>query len=111
MREMTIEQAIETIITEKKCVMRNIAIACNRDCYDCDLVLPDEQVAAGYYAAIEALKKQIPKKPVDVCEPCVKWGICPTCKGELNMLGGKPNRIFGSEKYCKDCGQAIDWSE
>ena len=42
MREMTIEQAIETIITEKKCVLRNIANACNKDCYNCDLVLPNE---------------------------------------------------------------------
>lgn len=57
------------------------------------------------------MEKQIPKKPIDVCEPCVKWGICPTCKGELNMLGNRPNRIFENEKYCKDCGQAIDWSD
>lgn len=61
--------------------------------------------------AIEALEKQIPKKPTDVCEPVVRWGICPVCKGELNKLGGRPNRIFQSQKYCSDCGQAIDWGD
>lgn len=61
--------------------------------------------------AISALEKQIPKKPTDVCEPIVRWGICSVCKGELNELGGGPNRIFESQKYCSDCGQAIDWSE
>lgn len=56
-------------------------------------------------------KKSIPQKPLDICTPVVKWGICPNCHGKKNMLGGKPNRCFESEKYCKDCGQKLDWSE
>ncbi len=59
----------------------------------------------------EALEKQIPKKPIDVCKPVVTWGLCPVCKGELNKLGGRPNRVFSSMNYCPDCGQRIDWSE
>ena len=61
--------------------------------------------------SIEALEKQIPKKPLDVCTPVVTWGLCPECKGELNKLGGKPNRLLKGTAYCPDCGQALDWSE
>lgn len=59
----------------------------------------------------ELVEKTTPKKPLDVCTPVVKWGLCPVCKGELNKLGGKPNRVFSNQKYCPDCGQALDWSE
>lgn len=59
----------------------------------------------------EIVNKETPKKPLDVCTPVVKWGLCPVCKGELNKLGGKPNRVFSNQKYCPDCGQALDWSE
>lgn len=61
--------------------------------------------------AIRALKRQIPMKVVDIQEPVVKWGRCPVCKGELNKLGNMPTRVFASQKYCSDCGQALDWSE
>lgn len=59
----------------------------------------------------EALEKQIPKKPIDVCTPVVTWGLCPVCKGELNKLGSSPNRVFSHMNYCPDCGQRIDWRE
>lgn len=59
----------------------------------------------------EIVNKETQKKPLDVCTPVVKWGLCPVCKGELNKLGSKPNRVFSNQKYCPDCGQALDWSE
>lgn len=59
----------------------------------------------------EALEKQIPKKPLDIHTPVVTWGLCPVCKGELNKLGGRPNRVFFGINYCSDCGQRIDWSD
>ena len=59
--------------------------------------------------AISAIEKQIPKKPLDVCTPVVTWGLCPTCKGELNKLGGRPNRVFQSNAFCPDCGQKLLW--
>lgn len=58
-----------------------------------------------------AIEKQIPKKPIDICTPVVTWGICPNCKGELNKLGGRENRVFKTNAYCPDCGQALDWSD
>lgn len=59
----------------------------------------------------EALNKQIPKKPTDICTPVVTWGLCPVCKGELNKLGGRANRVFKGNAYCMDCGQALDWDD
>lgn len=58
-----------------------------------------------------AVEKQIPKKPTDICTPVVTWGLCPICKGELNKLGGRANRVFVSNAFCPDCGQALDWSD
>ncbi len=46
--------------------------------------------------AIEALEKQIPKKPTKTRSEIV----CPTCK-----------TLVGSSPYCRYCGQAIDWSD
>ena len=61
--------------------------------------------------AIEALEKQIPKKPNKEVE--TSWGIkrevnvCPVCDyylSEINFIGdGK------KVSYCEVCGQAIDW--
>ncbi len=59
----------------------------------------------------KALEKQIPKKPLDICTPCVTWGLCPTCKGEMTEVGGRPNRVFVNMAHCPDCGQKLDWEE
>ena len=59
----------------------------------------------------EALEKQIPKKPTDICTPVVTWGLCPVCKGELSKFKNRPNRVFKDNAYCLDCGQALDWSD
>lgn len=49
--------------------------------------------------AIEALEKQIPKKPL----PHKGWeGKCPTCG--VIFLDRTTN-------YCGNCGQALDWSD
>ena len=70
-----------------------------------------------YKLIIEALEKQIPKKPqyVDTrfrhhgrkisdgstLDKCYK---CPNCNSHIF-------HVFDSEKCCKYCGQALDWSE
>ena len=59
----------------------------------------------------ELVEKATPKKPIDIQCPVVIWGLCPTCMGELNPFCGMPNRVFRSDRYCRDCGQALDWSE
>lgn len=100
---MTEKEAIETL--QEKSLERCEAFGF--DCGNCDKC----EVTIAYDMAIKALEKQIPKKPIDVCTPVVTWGLCPICKGELNKLGNRPNRVFESTKYCPDCGQALDWSD
>ena len=54
--------------------------------------------------AIDALEKQIPKKPLHMH----KNYYCPICKEDGWMLWDDaiPNDM---DKYCGICGQAIDW--
>ena len=63
-------------------------------CEDCDNCVLGK--------AIEALEKQIPKKPMAIKIP-TKWGghdyRCPVCA----------TRVF-EQSYCMSCGQAIDCS-
>ena len=68
--------------------------------------------------AIEAIEKQIPKKPntryfEDFGDTCA---YCPTCGkafGELHPQKGLLIRqmIFAEQAHCIECGQAIDMSE
>lgn len=59
-----------------------------------------------FETAIEALEKQLPKKPID--KSCVKdndtiygyVGICPSCNG-----------IVDDSMIVCDCTQVLDWSE
>ena len=80
---------------------------------------------SGYYmlcealdAAIEALEKQLPKKPI--CVPkryTEELGfndefLCPVCKSYVGYFTegmSEPEQM----EYCNDCGQHIakDWSE
>lgn len=51
--------------------------------------------------AINALEKQIAKKPKEI--DCIGFNVlvCPVCKEVLYLY----------EPYCDNCGQAIDWSD
>lgn len=58
--------------------------------------------------AIKVLEKQIPKKPIEYRFPDTNrvFGYaCPTCKTDEVKDG--EYRYY----YCRDCGQAIDWSD
>lgn len=50
--------------------------------------------------AIDALKKQIPKKPIFTEDK--QFALCPSCDGK---------GLFDKQKHCDNCGQAIDWSD
>lgn len=60
---------------------------------------------------LEALEKQVPKKPLEVASPVLKWGLCPACHGELNKLANQPNRVFAFHRFCPDCGQTLLWED
>lgn len=57
--------------------------------------------------AIEALEKQMPKKPIiretEDYFGYAKYVLCPNCK-EVDFN-------FEQPCFCKNCGQAIDWGE
>ena len=68
--------------------------------------------------AIQALEKQIPKKPNKTIDS--SWGIqkeahtCPVCDYYLTEVHFiEPQKIESNKKitYCETCGQAIDWSD
>lgn len=67
---------------------------------------PDIQLSRlkceAFDLSVQALEKQIPTKPEMYIGDYEfeRWPICPKCKGELHPNG---------EKFCSDCGQAIDW--
>lgn len=67
----------------------------------------DKSAIVHLKTAIEALEKQLPKKLIERHyeeegeEPYIKM-TCPNgCSFQLSR----------SSKYCRDCGQKLDWSE
>ena len=60
-----------------------------------------EEVATAKLA-IEALEKQIPKKPLKITmEYDGDYGHCPSCNEIL--------ADYSDTRVCKSCGQKIDW--
>lgn len=57
-------------------------------------------------AAIEALKKQIPKKP-EMYDARGLYEVARCSCGSHDVL----NWCGCQRRFCPDCGQAIDWSE
>lgn len=67
--------------------------------------------------AIQALEKQIPKKPNKTIDS--SWGVkkevhtCPVCDcflTEVYCIAPQESKNQGKTVYCEACGQAIDWS-
>ena len=88
---MTYEEAIKNINALN-------AVCCKKDFYDTEF-------ENALSLAIEALEKQIPKKPIireaEDSFGYVKYILCPNCE----------KVDFGHERhcFCRLCGQAIDW--
>lgn len=59
-------------------------------------------------AIVEALEKQIPKKPIDDRYP---WSICPVCGGSMNLEHIQEHIQNQEVSHCEHCGQKIDWSD
>ena len=72
---------------------------------DSDYYANDEDVKIIHEAIRKANKydeKETPKKPTkEVNEHNDYDYICPNCKGNVNRFS----------KYCKECGQRIDWEK
>lgn len=61
--------------------------------------LDSEEVAFDFDRAIEALEKQIPKKPIGKVDKACTCGLVIQVKNKRNCL-----------HFCHNCGQRIDWS-
>lgn len=83
---------------------------CNFDCDKCDDVMgisPDL-----VRASIEALEKQIPKKPAYAFIDGFTLSVpsyCPVCGEQIAKYDAYARCVL-KEHHCR-CGQAIDWSE
>lgn len=56
---MTREEAIRVIKIERQCVERNwTQNNCDRDCINCDLLMPESDIFSAYDIAIKALEQQ-----------------------------------------------------
>lgn len=84
---MTVEEAINE--------MKSLLISADDDFF---------RKSEAIEIAIDALEKQIPKKPIKLTD----WGNnrCPCC----GTLYGE-NGVMENYDYCTDCGQKIDWSD
>lgn len=93
---MTPKEAIEELKDDKKLYETEI-------CHANDGT-PDGYLLQALDMAIEALEKQIPKKPISLGEDIDRdVGQCPNCKEIIDT--------YEDYKYCSDCGQAIDWRD
>ena len=83
--------------------LRSVLMYCTEECGKIDgCRCKDEECVEA--AVIEALEKQIPKKPLHKH----KNYYCPICKEDGWML--RDDAVHNDmDKYCGKCGQAIDW--
>lgn len=105
--EMTESEAIEKLRAYHKCQrlqVKGIYEDCNQNlCDNCDLCYAQGTTGEHIKSieiAIQALEKQIPKKPIFTEDK--QFAFCPCC----DMKG-----LIDKQKYCDDCGQKLDWSD
>lgn len=115
---MTENEAIEKLRAYHKCQkmqVKGIYEDCNaRLCDNCDLCYAQGNTGEHIKSieiAIQALEKQIPKKPTYEGDGYAPDGtlvydtwICPCC--------GKRYEVdYDDYDYCPNCGQKLDWSD
>ena len=96
---MTIEEAIEHLITVKGYYTSDRDFTPRGEDYE--PLLAEEKQAID--KAVETLKKQIPKKPIEK-SPWVYH--CPSCDSQ-----DIEDVFIKKFNFCLDCGQALDWSD
>ena len=110
-------------MTEKEaihCMKSYLPEATVEDCRNCpfygSMKTYDSQIflcksSEAHKMAIDALEKQVPKKPKKIDH----WRLCPTCYEKYGFsydyLVGMKQRGHENISYCLGCGQAIDWEE
>ena len=88
-------------MTEREAITELKRRAYRTTCYGNKVLEHEENLVA-----IQALEKQIPKKPIKSENQVVRYVntyYCPTC--ELGITG------TNIAKWCYHCGQKLDWSD
>ena len=84
------------------CAIQDLKLECAN--YMADLDCWDEEKTKCKICyiptALEALEKQIPKKPVMIKDKAETYYICSECEWEVDRF---------DDNYCSDCGQKLDW--
>lgn len=104
---MTESEAKKYMLIEKECINRD----CNRDCANCDIVQDVEDLNNAYDVAINALEKQIPKKPIIKLINFCHAYHCPVCNGYICSTAIRKEVILEENIFCGVCGQKFDWSD
>ena len=121
---MTEDEAKKYMLIEKECINRD----CDRDCANCDIVQNVEDLNNAYDIAINALEKQIAKKPIlkhDISVMHINRGNqphewkrlesdnwhCPECDSFVGERVYVHDRHHDQrkKKYCDNCGQKLNW--
>lgn len=79
-----------------------VANKLRHDMKESDVLTAEEKDMISFI--VEALEKQIPKKPKDY--DSVPHHRCPNCNSAIRVYCDDPY-----DPVCKFCGQAIDWSD
>lgn len=93
---MEVKEAIEYLKNAQVYMARSTGMSANCPLYK------------AFMLAILALEKQMPKKPITDSTHYAGFEefLCPSCKKRIiSRLDGR------LQKYCDECGQAIDWSD
>lgn len=101
---MTENEAIEKLEAHIECESKRSSIeGCKYGCIDCELAYlqgTSKEHIESVKIAIQALEKQMPKKP-DFTED-KEFALCPCCNGK---------GLLDKQKYCDNCGQKLDWGD
>ena len=98
---MTRTDLIKRAIESARCRLYKVRA---RESYSIDHQKKAENQTEIMNITIEALEKQIRKKPLDIITSDNEFicMICPSCQKIA---------VEFNDKYCRCCGQALDWSE
>ena len=113
---MTESEAKAILEAYMECYRRKTEVAydyqCDKDCEACGLNYEQGTVGEHNEAvtmAINALEKQIPKKPIIKQGKYCNAYHCPVCNGYIRSTNTRIEVILEENIFCGVCGQKLNW--